>query len=421
MVLSLVQLRLFDQERLRLIDQQIERTVSVLAGSSLSKTALLNMEKAEDIIFEALDDEPPNQVVCLLSNSGTQIYRNGVAESLNLQLPVTSGHDLITVSGHKIRYITYPLPGREVLLQVGLVLDQRNLSWENIREQLLIYSIFVIGIFVLLATFLTDYLLRPLKDLALYLQHYTGEEGGPPPLAVDSAEFMLLSETITVATKRWRDSIANYNIMMARLLHEVRTPLTILRNRLESIQTGKEGVEAREAIQELKHIENLTQDFMTWSKIEYSLPSDPNLFAISLQEFLPQLDCVRREGSKIALNFQLEAKSKIFAKPEHLRIVLENLISNARIHGDPEKQIVVVAESERVVVKNFGPAVPEHVLKNLGKPFNRASSEGPGTGLGLANVMSVCKKYGWDLIYSRSQGENVFTLQFGAAVASKGI
>ena len=48
--------------------------------------------------------------------------------------------------------------------------------------------------------------------------------------------------------------------------------------------------------------------------------------------------------------------------------------------------------------------LPKHVLENLGQPFNYAHKTPHGFGLGLAWVTTICRKYGWELIFSNRSG-----------------
>jgi signal transduction histidine kinase len=412
-ILSFLLFHYLNQERLRLIDQQIESTMSVLASSNLSEAALSDLEKTEDIIFENMDDVPPNQIILLRRLDGSVIYKNDVAKEIGITLPITKDMELLEIQGNRVRWLTYKPAGKPIYIQVGLVLDQRNIYWKDIIWRISILALLVMAIFVTLATFLTSYLLRPVKELALYFRYQTIDTEAkyvPPRIVADSPEFMLLSEAVEMVTLRWKESLVQTTSVMARLMHEIRTPLTVLRNRLESLKAGPSsgGKKLDEALEEMDHIEALSHDFMTWTKLEYSLADDLGLHAIAFLDFISKLACVHQEG--VELSAEVDASYKVFAKQEHLRIILENLLENARRHGIAGKKITLAVDRDGFEVRNFGDRPPERVIQNLGKPFNRG--EGSGTGLGLANVVSLAKKYGWNVIYRRDGEVNVFRIDF---------
>jgi signal transduction histidine kinase len=67
--------------------------------------------------------------------------------------------------------------------------------------------------------------------------------------------------------------------------------------------------------------------------------------------------------------------------------LLSNLLANALTHGDPEKPITVRAAVTggrfELAVSNAGEPIPEGVVKDLFKPFVRASAKANLEGLGL--------------------------------------
>lgn len=398
---------------MRLIDQQIERTVSVLLSSDLSAEALASREELEDLIFNALDEDPPNQIIVLRDNEGHLLYQNNTADSLDIELPQEKSFSMVKEEGHRIRYLTYQIPGRPVVLQVGLVLDQRELSWHRIRWQLLALFAVVALTFIALSVFLTNYLLRPVKQLALYFEHAAlnpEQQKSMPTLTQNSTEFRLLAEAVRKLTDRWQNLLLHHSSMLARLIHEVRTPLTIIRNKIEMIQSGRGSPQAlaQEAVDELTHLQNLTEDFTAWTKLEYSMPSDPGIHAISVRTFVESLSAIKQGPANLRLDFHVDESAKIFAKPEHLRLIIENFLKNAIRYGDPKESIALRFDEHSFEIRSYGAPVPAAVTENLGRPFNRGGDHPGSTGIGLANILSICKKYNWRLEYRREAEENVF-------------
>lgn len=81
------------------------------------------------------------------------------------------------------------------------------------------------------------------------------------------------------------------------------------------------------------------------------------------------------------------------ADPELLALAVENVLENARLHGQLPVRARLVRESEGVWLwlVDSGPGFPEPLLPRVLEPFVHG---GKGTGLGLALVAAVARAHG---------------------------
>lgn len=95
--------------------------------------------------------------------------------------------------------------------------------------------------------------------------------------------------------------------------------------------------------------------------------------------------------------------------------LLSNLLANALTHGDPEQTIHVrsiIDEGRfKLSVSNAGEPIPEGVIKDLFKPFVRASAKAnlQGLGLGLYIASEIAKAHEGKLRVTSSADETRFT------------
>jgi signal transduction histidine kinase len=100
--------------------------------------------------------------------------------------------------------------------------------------------------------------------------------------------------------------------------------------------------------------------------------------------------------------------------------LLSNLLANALVHGAPAGPIQVTARVEDGVfelsVANGGPAIPAEAMKDLFKPFVRASNapHQQGLGLGLYIASEIAKAHGGTLAASSAAGETRFVFKMPA-------
>ncbi|WP_428427224.1 GAF domain-containing sensor histidine kinase [Pararhizobium sp.] len=97
--------------------------------------------------------------------------------------------------------------------------------------------------------------------------------------------------------------------------------------------------------------------------------------------------------------------------------LLSNLLANALTHGDPEAPIRVRSTTSgglfEIAVANAGEPIPEAVVKDLFKPFVRASAKTnlQGLGLGLYIASEIAKAHKGKLLVTSTPAETRFTFQ----------
>jgi two-component system, OmpR family, sensor kinase len=193
-----------------------------------------------------------------------------------------------------------------------------------------------------------------------------------------------------------RDFVANAS-------HQLRTPLTGIKLRLEAIRAegGAAGENAAKAEEELDRLEALVDDLLALAGAATPPPAGVTVDLSSVVE-----DAVERwqapagEAEKTVEAGRLE-QALVFADPADLAHVVDNLIENALRYAPPGTQVTVESSSENgrgtLVVADNGPGIPEDDRARVFERFYRGSNGrrlGPGTGLGLAIVAELVER--WD-------------------------
>jgi signal transduction histidine kinase len=121
----------------------------------------------------------------------------------------------------------------------------------------------------------------------------------------------------------------------------------------------------------------------------------------------------RLRGVRIALAAP-ELAPTIEADPTRVRQVLDNLITNAVVHGGAGVDISIsvrLDDAVRIDVTDSGEGIPPDELARIFETGVRLDSEAPGTGLGLALARAVAEGHGGTLTVASSPGEGTtFTL-----------
>jgi signal transduction histidine kinase len=207
---------------------------------------------------------------------------------------------------------------------------------------------------------------------------------------------------------------------MADVAHELRTPLSVLRIDLESMEDGlmetsPENVRALQS--EVSYLSNLVEDLRMLSsadagdlKIEKT-PVELNSLVREMVE--RQQNAARERKVKLTANYT-ENEIFVLGDPQRLSQVLVNLLSNAIQHTLPEYEINTKIEVEnltvRVAVTNYGTSIPKEDLERIFDRFyrlerSRNRNQG-GSGLGLSIARSLINAHGGKIWAESVQGES---------------
>jgi signal transduction histidine kinase len=222
------------------------------------------------------------------------------------------------------------------------------------------------------------------------------EEEGPAEVASLAHSFNRMAGAMEANTHAQQDFVANAS-------HQLRTPLTGLRLRLEAIEAegGAQAEQASKAQIEVERMTSLVNDLLALARAttkgEATEPvrlDDASAAAIDRWSATVARSgkTIRSTGSGVALASQDDVDS-----------MLDNLIENAVRYAPPGTAIVVETaghpESGTAVltVADSGPGIPEEERDQVFDRFYRGADGrrlGPGTGLGLAIVAQLAERWG---------------------------
>lgn len=406
----------FATERRLLIDHQIEASASALIASDFSQQLLENIEEVDDILKDVLGEERVDLVIGIFDLNGNLLFRNAVGRRIPVELSDKHGWSDISFEDHQIRVLT--ISTKDLIIQVGLVLDSTIERWKGSNKRIIAYLFFLFLFIIGIAYTSSSYFFRPIKSLAADFRFLTEKLKGsfgksllnfemPIELkkyladADSKDELKQLAAEIGQFISVISDYSKNIEAQSAVLTHELKTPLTVLYSILESA-IAQSDAEARlqlikEAQKEVKNIASMVNSFLHWAVFT----SSNDLLDLYAVKVGPLLVDVKNDLDRLYPN-RLEIEDRgsgtVLALPQHLHQVIRNLLENALKYSPPDKKINVIVSANEFLIKDQGPGIPAEIIQNLGTPFNRANKRSEASfGLGLAWVHSICKRYNWKL------------------------
>ncbi len=414
-------------ERLRNLDSQVESLSALILNSDVIGEGIAELKEADDIIQEIIGTYRLGLVIVLKNKSSRIIYRNKNAAALDLNPSTKLEWQFVQNKDDIIRIHTSSRGNK--ILQLGLVADSEVLRpnfWSFLISWYSLALLFVSGV---LAYILTIILLKPLRNLSEFLNELTRHIGSelrsqirlPKLLNVGSSNFMgrfdelhALTRSLNQFLDHLEASLAIHGNQAALLAHEINTPLTVALNRLSQlrkISNDEQKHQISEVENSLIRLSDFVKRYLQLAEAIHQPLSSTSLFAVRLEEFLPQLIERLRSldgGSRIEL--KLEDQLRVFSNLSDLEQIISNLIRNALKYSPEEKNVEVIFKNHSLMIRDYGPGIPDEVIRRMGEAFNK--SKFGGSGLGLAWVSALCRKYNWTLEFKKEEPGTLVTIHF---------
>jgi two-component system, sensor histidine kinase len=215
-----------------------------------------------------------------------------------------------------------------------------------------------------------------------------------------------------------------FELMIAALAHDVRTPLTGILAAAELLATSELGERERRWVAALtssaRHLEALTTlvvDAVKTRGHDFALRQE--LFdARALAQAAAASLAARAEAAGLSCGVELspDLPARAIGDPVRLRAALENLIDNA-VKFTPRGEVALKADARRLsggrwrltfAVTDSGIGMTRAEMQKLFRPFAQASEKVAqkfgGAGLGLVLVRRLAKAMGGDLTATSQQG-----------------
>jgi Signal transduction histidine kinase len=230
-----------------------------------------------------------------------------------------------------------------------------------------------------------------------------GRDPRAPPLSLKgSAEIAVAVKAFNDMQERLRRYVEDRTAMVGAIAHDLRTPLTRLRFRIES---APEEARAKMAA-DIDQMEEMISAALTFVR-DTSRPGERTRLELS-----SLLESVCDEMAETGFDTEVERGEKVVVTgdPVALRRLLTNLLENAVKFGDRARARVYSDEANAYVeIEDDGPGIPPDELERVFDPFYRRepsrSRQTGGAGLGLAVVRSVARGHGGDvMLINRPQG-----------------
>jgi signal transduction histidine kinase len=249
---------------------------------------------------------------------------------------------------------------------------------------------------------------------------YIGEGGTFLILILFGAAYVYRS-----VRRQFRIQQQQQNFVMA-ITHELKTPISVSRLNLETLQRHKLDDEKKEKLlqatmQETLRLDNLINNILISSQLEghsYRISKEEFSFSDLVNDVVRQFE-MRYHNRKVIQDIREDVDMN--GDPLLLKLLVSNLLENANKYSSADKPITIelkeTAEMVRLSVKDEGCGIKREEKKNVFRKFYRIGSEQTratkGTGLGLYLCKKIAEDHNGSIAIedNQPQGSN-FTVSF---------
>ncbi|MEU6546484.1 HAMP domain-containing sensor histidine kinase [Streptomyces sp. NPDC046859] len=389
-------------------------------SNSIERDAGMLAELAEEHIEEGRTDQLPELAADYAERTGARLVvvdRTGavltdsasttpvgtdlsaqpdIATALRNQTTLGIGPD--ADSGIGTRYVTVPGSSGETIrgaLRLSYSTDVLDGRVRDIWLTLALTGLGVLAATTLIALALARWIIRPVRALErATTQLADGTLTNPPATDLGPPELRRLAASFTHTATRLQHLLASQRAFAAEASHQLKTPLTALRIRLENFEPHLDPAahdSLDEAIGETERLGRMIQGLLSLARLESAAttPEAVDLGTVVADRAATWAPFAAEHDVRIATTGR--PVGQVWAIPGALEQIIDNLLANALRVSPPGGTITLavhhVPHGIELHVIDQGPGMSEAERQRAFDRFWRASdTHHDGTGLGLPIV-----------------------------------
>jgi signal transduction histidine kinase len=282
--------------------------------------------------------------------------------------------------------------GDELVLSVLPPRSATSPQRTNYTWTIALFLVSIAGLAYLVARMTT----RPLKQLAQAAKDLGNDINHPPLDLTGADEIRQASAAFNAMQARIRQYIFQRTQMLAAITHDLQTPLTRMRLRLEKV--AEPELQER-LIGDLSAMQAMVREGLDLAR---SMDTSETMQLLDLDSLLDSV-CADAADASQRVSLSGHAGMALLGRPMDLRRCLVNLIDNAVKYGHAAKVTVDrINGAARIRIRDAGPGIPAAELARVFDPFYRVetsrSRESGGTGLGLTIARNIAEQHGGSIV-----------------------
>lgn len=303
-------------------------------------------------------------------------------------------------------------------ISISQPLSEKKDLLENTSILLLILFIILILIFAIVNYWISKELWIPFYKSLEALDGFDLNSDSLPIFSKSNImEFNKLNQALVSISEKIRSDYINLKEFNENASHEVQTPLSIIRSKLELFMQyenlNSEQNHLLESINDaVSRLSRLNQGLLIISKIDNQQFASSD--EISIEEVFQKFLCEYEEVidlKKIAIQTDFQSPILVKMNPILAEILASNLISNAVRHNIENGYIKISTINNTLTISNSGNSLnidPDQLFNR----FTKRGANPESVGLGLSIVKKIINYYGLSINYLYSHNTHAIIIDF---------
>lgn len=291
----------------------------------------------------------------------------------------------VEMSVNEWLYLAAILPPPYLLSENSIISTQQVIT--------LVFTTFILLVFICLFFFWQT---KPLKQLALAVSEMSIDLYQQPIKEEGASEIVTATRAFNRMQQKLQRYIQDREVLFRSISHDLKTPITRLRLRVELLDNEKQIVAFNH---DLDDLEMLVKGALQTVK---DTDIHENIQSVDVLKLLEQISSSQPDRIEI-----ISGEIALYrGKPLALKRCLSNLIDNGVKYGHSVKVYLKDSDqSLQFLIQDNGPGIPVKELESIFTPYRRLHDDQQGYGLGLGISRNIIHAHNGQLhLINRDQG-----------------
>lgn len=268
----------------------------------------------------------------------------------------------------------------------------------------------MVAAIVLAAMWVVRRMTAPLETLAAAARRMAREVDAPDLPETGPAEVRDAIAAFNHMRSEVRRLLENRTLMLAAISHDLRTPITLLRLRIEALEASEDRDKMLASLDDMERMIAATLSFARQDA------ADEPRATLDLDAMVEAITADMQDLGRDVTYAGPDAPARLACRPQALKRAIGNLIDNAVLHGgSAEVRLTAEPGCLRLTVADRGPGLRADQLEAVFQPFYRGDASrnrAPGgSGLGLSIAREIAAGHGGAIgLANRLEGGLIATL-----------